>query len=117
MVSRFAPSAIMKYNDNPTIEDAWWDEIDQFDCNAADFDTASCADLADELDLFRVQALADPNFDDTLYEWDCEIVEYSLWLPLEQCCHEQREKTRPLSRSFWYRIGRYHSKLKCWQTR
>ena len=99
MVSRFAPSAIMKYNDSPTLEDAWWDEIDQFDCNAADFDTASCADLADELDLFRVQALADPNFDDTLYEWDCEIVEYSLWLPIEQCCHEgvllpmgQREK-------------------------
>lgn len=87
-LSRAHPIAIMKYNDNPTIEDAWWDEIARLDCDAEDFDTASCAELADELDLFRLQALADPQFDDTLCEWDGYLVEHALMLALEQCCHE-----------------------------
>ena len=78
----------MKFNDNPTIEDAWRDELERFDCGPGDFDTASCAELADELEAFNIQALADPNFYDTLYEWDCFILEHSLWLSLEQCCND-----------------------------
>ena len=77
----------MKYNDNPTVEDAWMVEVDLFGFDEEDFRTADCAKLADELDLFRIQALADDNFYDTMYEWDCYIVEHSLWLTLEQCCN------------------------------
>ena len=88
MVSRFAPSAIMKYNDNPTIEDAWWDELERFEYDPQDFDTASCAELADELEVFNIQALGDRNFLDSICEWDEVILEHSLWLPLEQSCHE-----------------------------
>ncbi|GEM_PF-3983861 len=75
----------MKFNDNPNLDDAWLAEIEEFGFDDEDFRTAECAELADELDLFRIQALADPNFYDTVYEWDCYIVEHSLWLPLEQC--------------------------------
>ena len=78
----------MKYNDNPTVEHAWMVEVDLFGFDEEDFRTADCAELADELDLFRIQALADDNFYDTMYEWDCYIVEHSLWLPLEQCCND-----------------------------
>ena len=77
-----------KFNDNPTIEDAWWAEVEEYGFDDEDFRTAACAELADELDLFRIQALADPNFHDTMYGWDCYIVEHSLWLPLEQCCND-----------------------------
>lgn len=78
----------MKYNDNPTIQDSWWAEVAEFGFEDEDFQTAACAELADELDVFRIQAQADPNFDDTLYEWDCYLVEHDLMLALEQCCHE-----------------------------
>jgi len=78
----------MKYNDNPTVEDAWLAEVSELGFDEEDFRTAECAELADELDLFRIQALVDPNFYDAMYEWDCYIVEHSLWLPLEQCCND-----------------------------
>lgn len=78
----------MKFNDNPTLENAWLAEIEEVGFDNDDFRTAECAELADELDLFRIQALADPNFYDTLHEWDCFIVEHSLWLSLEQCCND-----------------------------
>ncbi len=77
-----------KFNDSPTIEDAWLDELERIGFDEEDFLTARCAELADELDLYRVQALADPNFQDSLYHWDCGIWEHNLWLALEQCCHE-----------------------------
>lgn len=88
MVIAGAPFAIMKYNDHPTLEDAWLAEVEEFGFDDDDLRAAECADLADELDLFRIQALADPNFYDTLSEWDCYILEHSLWLPLEQCCND-----------------------------
>ena len=111
MVSRPHPIAIMKFNDNPTIEDAWWDEVERFECDPEDFDTASCAELADELEVFNIQALADPNFLDTFCDWDEFVCEHTLWLPLEQCCHDgmllpmgQRElrvKTCPIELRNW----------------
>ena len=88
MVSRFAPSAIMKYNDNPTIEDAWLDEIERFEWDFEDFNTASCAELADELEIYNIEALEDDDFLDKIDEWSDFIMEHDLWLPLEQCCHE-----------------------------
>ena len=78
----------MKYNDHTAVEDAWMAEVDLFGFDDEDFGTAECAELADELDLFRIQALTDDNFYDTMYEWDCYIVEHNLWLPLEQCCND-----------------------------
>ena len=78
----------MKLNDREKLEDAWFAEVEEFGFDDEDFRTADCAELADELDLFRIQALADQNFHDIMYEWDCYIVEHSLWLTLEQCCNE-----------------------------
>jgi hypothetical protein len=70
------------------LADAWWAELERFEFDENDFWTAKCAELADELDLYRIQALGDPNFEDSKYEWDCYIVEYDLWLALEQCCQD-----------------------------
>ncbi|MDO8732726.1 MAG: hypothetical protein Q7L55_09185 [Actinomycetota bacterium] len=78
----------MKFNDNPTIKDAWWDELERFEYDDSDFDTAACAELADELELFRVQAFTDPNFLESFAEWEEYIWDKRLWLALEQCCHE-----------------------------
>lgn len=68
--------------------DVWSVETERFDFDEATFGAASCAELADELDLYRVQALADDGFEQSIYEWDCYVVENSLWLPLEQSCHD-----------------------------
>ena len=93
----------------------WLAEIDRFGFDERDFDAAECAELADELDVYRIQASANDNFDDTLYEWDCYVVEHSLFLALEQSCHDGvllpmdqralRVKTCPpemLSRLSWF---------------
>lgn len=77
-----------KFNDTPTEADEWWDELERFEPDQDDFDTASCANLAEELDLFWVQAEADDDFEERLVFWDECIWEHSLWLSLEQCCHE-----------------------------
>lgn len=42
----------MKYNDAPTIADAWRDEVERFEPIEEDFDLAESAELADELELF-----------------------------------------------------------------
>lgn len=102
----------MNANSPPAL---WLAEIDRFGFDERDFDAATCAELADELDLYRVQALADDNFEDSQYEWDCYVVEHSLWLALEQSCHDGvllpmdqralRLKTCPpemLSRLSWF---------------
>jgi hypothetical protein len=77
-----------KFNDTPTEADEWWDELERFEWDQDDLDTALCAELSDELDLFRVQAEADVDFEERVAEWDEYVLEYSLWLALEQCCHE-----------------------------
>ena len=82
----------MKYNDNHTVEDAWMAEVDLFGFDEEDFRTADCEGLADELDLFRIQALADDNFYDTLYEWDFYISNTACGLPwsnavITTCCY------------------------------
>ena len=77
-----------KFNDTPTLKDAWLDELELFEFDDGDLETAGCAELADELDLFRVQAESDDNFWDLVDFWDGCIWEHSLWLALEQCCHE-----------------------------
>ena len=87
-LSQAHPFAIMKYNDNPTIEDAWWDELERFEWDLDDFQTAECAELADELEVFGLQALDDPNFYDSVFDWDDYILRHTLWLPLERCCHQ-----------------------------
>lgn len=71
-------------------EDAnlWWVEIESFSFDDAAFRAAECAELADELDLYRLQALGDNGFEHSIYDWDCYVVENSLWLPLEQSCHD-----------------------------
>jgi hypothetical protein len=78
----------MKYNDHPTIQDAWLDEVERFEWSAEDFEIADCAELADELELSRIMADKDDTFVDKMAEWHDYIMDYSLWLPLEQCCYE-----------------------------
>lgn len=70
------------------MNDLWWAEIDRWMPDEDDFDNAGCAELAEELDLFRIQAEADPNFFNIWADWDAYVVEHTLWLPLEQCCAE-----------------------------
>lgn len=78
----------MKYNDNPTIQDAWLDEAERFEWDEADHVIADCAELADELEVYAIMADTDENFWGSMFDWDCFIMEYNLWLPLEQCCYE-----------------------------
>ena len=75
--------------------DVWSVETERFDFDEATFDAASCAELADELDLYRVQALADDGFEQSIYDWDCYVVENSLWLPLEQSCQGVTRENQP----------------------
>jgi len=77
-----------KFNDNPTVEDAWWDELELVEWGPDDYDTVDCAELADELVAFKVMADADPGFLDSLVSWDEYICEHTIWLLLEQCCHQ-----------------------------
>lgn len=77
-----------KFFEAPDIGDAWIAECERFEYDWGDFETAMLADLADELDLFRVQALSDPHFEETYAEWDVFVLENSLWLALEQCCSD-----------------------------
>lgn len=76
-----------KFNDNPTEKDAWLDEL-EFCPDDRCFEAADCAELADELGLFTVQAEADDDFWDSMDFWEDCVWEHSLWLALEQCCHE-----------------------------
>ena len=78
----------MKYNEHPTIEDAWRDEVERFEWDDADFEIAECASLADELELYSIQASEDDEFLDKIDKWNGFIMEYQLWLALEQCCYQ-----------------------------
>ena len=94
----------------------WMDEIDRCEFEPDDFWTARCAVLADELDVYRIQAESDPNFEETKYDWDEVILQHCLWLPLEQSCSDgvllpmdmralrlqtcPKEILRPMSRFF-----------------
>lgn len=74
------------------LHQAWLDEIDDHSYRGhGDWEYESaveCAQLAEELDLFRIQANADPEFYDLMYEWDCYLVQNDGIVPLEQCCHD-----------------------------
>ncbi|MEI8325122.1 MAG: hypothetical protein WCH44_07090 [Betaproteobacteria bacterium] len=78
----------MKPNDKTILADAWIAELERYEYDDEDFLTARCAELAEELDLFRIQALADLNFRNSFDDWDDYIQVHNLWLPLEQCCHD-----------------------------
>ncbi len=73
---------------NPDIGDAWIAESEHFDYDDTFFAAAECAELADELSLFTIQADADPDFWDSYDEWEEFIWANSLWLAIEQCCHD-----------------------------
>jgi hypothetical protein len=75
-----------KFNDNPTSEDAWWDELELFEYDEEDLDITKCADLADELVAHKLWAETDVNFQHSLERWNWFILERTIWLPLEQCC-------------------------------
>ena len=77
-----------KYNDYPTIQDAWRDEVALLECEDEDWEAADSAELTDELDLFRIQAAEDPNFPDHWADWYDYLWTNELWLALEQACHE-----------------------------
>lgn len=49
---------------------------------------AACAELADELWEYKLEAEEDPDFEDELLEWDIYVFQHSLRLALEQSCHE-----------------------------
>jgi hypothetical protein len=77
-----------KFNDTPTIEDAWVDEAEQFQFNTDDIELAVGAELAEELELFVIQAEEDENYYDKLEHWHLYLLEYGLGVALEQCCYE-----------------------------
>lgn len=77
-----------KFNDTPTEADEWSDELERFDFEPSDLDTAMCAELADELSHFRREAEADYCFEERSLYWEEYIWEQVLWLALEQCCDE-----------------------------
>jgi hypothetical protein len=74
--------------DIEALADRWRVEIEAFCPEERDFDVAECAELADELDLYRVMAEDDDDFVDEYGEWDGFVWEHELWLPLEQCCDD-----------------------------
>jgi hypothetical protein len=77
-----------KFNDNPTTEDAWWDEIELFEYDQGDHATAACANLADELVAYKLCADEDPSFQSSLEDWDYFVYERNIWLALEQACYQ-----------------------------
>ena len=48
-----------------SISDSWLTEMENQEFDGDEFDVAECAELSDELDLFRIQADGDPNFNET----------------------------------------------------
>lgn len=126
------PDRPTKFNDAPTIEDAWWDELERYEHEDEDFVTAKCADLADKLYVYKMLADNDPSFQDEMEDWDTFIWKRILWLALEQCCHEGillpkgqielRVKTCPLEirDSLGYFLGhcpahvKHHLALRYW---
>lgn len=83
-----AQATTMGFIDSSDIEDAWRDEINRFACEPADWDAADQAAMSDELDLYRIQASADPHFEATFVDWYEYLWANNLWLALEQCCHD-----------------------------
>lgn len=78
----------MNVHDHSALADAWRAEINNCEIDRDCFDAADCVELADELDLYRIQALSDPNFDASFGEWASFICDNQLWLALEQCCND-----------------------------
>jgi hypothetical protein len=78
----------MKYSDHPTIQDAWLEESERFEWAREDSDIADCAELSDELAFCNIMVEEDDSFWEKMGEWDGFIMEYNLWLPLEQCCYQ-----------------------------
>ncbi len=76
-----------KFNDIPTELDAWLDELEYWPDDRC-FEASDCAELADELALFAAQAGADDDFWASMAFWEECIWEHSLWLAIEQCCHD-----------------------------
>lgn len=114
----------IKFNSSAFAEDAWRDELELFEYDRGDLDTASCAGLSDELFAFEIQAESDPNFEDSFATWHCHILDERLWLVLEQSCHEGvllpieqihlRLKTcpRPLRDGLWHFLGHCPTHVK-----
>jgi len=71
-----------KFNDTPAIEDAWLDEAEQFQFNTDDIELAVGAELAEELELFVIQAEVDENYYDKLEHWHLYLLEYDLGVAL-----------------------------------
>ena len=46
------------------------------------------AELAEELDLYRLMAIRDKRFERRWYFWDCYIIEHDLSVPIEQSCDQ-----------------------------
>ena len=78
----------MNAEDQAAMSKLWWDEIENCEIDGDCYDAADCADLPEALDLYRVQALSDPNFDASFGEWGGFIFDKRIWLPLEQCCND-----------------------------
>lgn len=72
------------------LKQAWLDEIEDHSERPYDEFERSLegAELAEELDLYRLMADRDKRFKRRMYFWDCYIVEHDLAVPIEQCCDE-----------------------------
>ena len=76
------------FNQPSGVPGRWLDENKRIEFSDEDFWHSECAELADELDLFRVQADGDPAFDETYVDWEEFIWANELWLPIEQSCSD-----------------------------
>lgn len=66
----------------------WLAEVERFENDHDDWESAQCAELPDALWFHAIAADEDPHFGNEMYDWEEYIVAHDLRLPLEQSCHE-----------------------------
>jgi hypothetical protein len=72
------------------LKQAWMDEIEDSCERGFTWYESSIdgAELAEELDLYRLMAIRDKRFERRWYFWDCYIIEHDLSVPIEQSCDQ-----------------------------
>lgn len=73
---------------DPGLEALWWAELDRYDYEDRDWEAADCAELADEIAYLDAAIVDEQQFMDSYCEWHALMCDRTIWLPLEQSCHE-----------------------------
>ncbi len=66
----------------------WNEEVERYEFNQDDLDTVDAVDWPVELDLYRVMADNDKNWESHWCEWTDFVYQNWLFLALEQSCHD-----------------------------